>query len=488
MLSLRGQSITRQIALSTCLWILGVGLIAAVPLITPGQSLYRTTVAMLSILAVLVGIRSVLNQRAELLSPSRLPLAMVAAFTALPALILYTFPSLTGATPALLAVNLTAPAMLPLAVAPMLFLLGTRLAGLASQIRGGRRHPAGSMKWHLLDAGVVVSHPIVTAARVVLVAILSYRLYQLASNGLGSFANVRGFDDTLAAQLETIIAAALVVAVIVLASSPRTITKGRILARADWCLVLAISAVTLGIGSRAELVPIFIYLAFARQSAGRRHARTSAVLGGSMVFVALATIGAYRGGDAATTRFVTDPVRGLLSPVSSPLVVQQLVYDHLDLGNAKEAGATYTAALLRLPPEPLLLADDDQLAGALEFRANIQEGTTSGLGFAPAAEALLNFGQWAAVLIWVLIGMGLGWLYRASLRYAGVASLVYPIVVCTLPYGLRADFLAQVKFPIYVLALLLVISILSKDSTLVGRPRMQSRQSDRYKGYGNVPA
>jgi hypothetical protein len=146
-------------------------------------------------------------------------------------------------------------------------------------------------------------------------------------------------------------------------------------------------------------------------------------------------------------------------------------------------GRTLGAAALRQLPSPIAIplfgpAHD---TGTWKFREIIGLSNPNfGVGFSLPADGYLNFGRVGVFGICGLLGMLFAWAYpRLDFASGRPLGLFYPVLVASLPFGLRSDALGTTKNLLYAMIVLAVIMVASRASTpgqssiAVSTPRRQ---------------
>jgi oligosaccharide repeat unit polymerase len=169
----------------------------------------------------------------------------------------------------------------------------------------------------------------------------------------------------------------------------------------------------------------------------------------------------YEGGGVALNRTA--------SSLGTPIFITSKLIQRVPVPVPYSHGETYLAALERQLPSPVAIAlfGPPTNTGAFRFRQIINYGDpNSGFGFSLPSEAYLNFGLGGALLIAGFVGLLFGYAYRRhdpdptrGLDY------LYPILLATLPLGLRSDALTEIKMVAYPMIAIVVLIHFSRPRT-----------------------
>jgi len=197
-----------------------------------------------------------------------------------------------------------------------------------------------------------------------------------------------------------------------------------------------------------------------RHSAVRKIRLTTIIVGVVLVAYLAQGISEYRSNPTARlgTKQNTLAVN-TIEPLDTPAWITAQVAAQVPGKVPYQHGRTYLDATVRLLPGPIARAvfGSPTGTGAFFFKNDILHDTSTnqGYSFSFPSEAYLNFGPAGAFLVAVLLGLLLGWAWRRyPERPTRTNDLLYPILIATLPYGWRSDFLTQAKDVIYPLIIL----------------------------------
>lgn len=143
-----------------------------------------------------------------------------------------------------------------------------------------------------------------------------------------------------------------------------------------------------------------------------------------------------------------------LVDTSSPFLVTYLLAEEVPDNAPHTHGSTYLESGKYLLPGYLSrsLFGVPQETASLKFRDLLGTDGNSGLGFSLPSEAYLNFGMLGALTVPLILATLFSMAYRLSPTYPRrLRAVIYPIAFAILPYGLRADSLAQAKMLLYPL-------------------------------------
>lgn len=224
--------------------------------------------------------------------------------------------------------------------------------------------------------------------------------------------------------------------------------------------VLAVSVVFLG--SRADAIAPAILFAWFWVRSGRTIGWKAGLAAIGIAGVAFLAIWRLR--NNSTGGNIYPLWEQLLWQSSSPQLVTGRVTELVPASADFYFGSTYLHALINILPGPISRAilGDVSGTGALVYRQLIDfQDPNQGFGFAFPAEAYLNFGYVGVGLISAFTGA----LFYVAYRWAysnrtAVAPIVYPLLLSYLPYGLRSDFLSQLKnllYPVLFVAIVFLV-------------------------------
>ncbi len=298
-------------------------------------------------------------------------------------------------------------------------------------------------------------HRLRWTARLSLLAALPPRGYSVITK-IGQPYGQGQFDFGITKTLDNVAVALFLVGVI-LSVLANVRLSGRLAGRWELLLAGAFVVITLASGSRGELIAPALFVVWAQHRWVRPiRLRHAVALLAAVVLLFQGVAGVRKdqpfwdGAAAAAER--------TLIAVGVPLQVTSAVIRAVPDSYAFRQGSTYVAAVKRQLPSPVanrLFGNPDDTGSFVVREVTGFSDPNQGQGFALPAEGYLNFGLPGALLSALLVGALLGVAYR---QQASIASrwqhLLYPVVLTALPYGLRADALAQIKQVLYPLALL----------------------------------
>jgi hypothetical protein len=236
------------------------------------------------------------------------------------------------------------------------------------------------------------------------------------------------------------------------------------LSRFNWMLIALATAPAILGGDRSAITApaLFIVIVLLRRM---KHGRIRFIAGlGAPAIVLFSYIPAWRAHGpyfgTALPRGLEGALRGLASPayILSDLTERLTESDYT-------LGSTYAAALVRQLPGPIarsFLGPPDD-TGAFVYRDLIgYRNPDHGFGFSFTAEAYLNFGAPGVIIMSLILGlsMGITWRYFSA-RLNSIRELAYPVLVATLPYGLRSDSLTHIKSVLYTIGIVWMVSLLA---------------------------
>ncbi|MGG5257451.1 O-antigen polysaccharide polymerase Wzy [Phycicoccus avicenniae] len=232
---------------------------------------------------------------------------------------------------------------------------------------------------------------------------------------------------------------------------------------------------------------------------GRRGAALSVVVIG-LVFITRRAVGTWKvaAGMGATAVFAYAVVIYRTAQLGGVTALPTLAVPLRDLGSvafttgmtdlsvtypqSTTGGSTIVAGLLRQLPSPIAVrlfgAPDD--TGTFVFR-NVTGLTASnqGYGFSIPAEGLLNFGVVGVLVLSLVAGIAVAWLYgRFDPTSSRTVGLLYPLAIGTLPFAWRSDTLGAVKgvfYPAVALALVLIVARSIASAYKPATPRSVAR-------------
>jgi len=269
------------------------------------------------------------------------------------------------------------------------------------------------------------------------------------------------------------------VLMIVVANS---IMRRRPLAGVDLGLVLAFAVATLVAGARGELIAPALAILWAYQTYVRRIPTFAVVALLAGFIVLFQGVGGARGGEQFYGGGAV-VIERTLGGLATPLQTTAWVIAKVPETHPFTEGSTYLAAVKRQLPGPLAarLFDRPDDTGAFVLRRIIGfSNPNQGFGFSATAEGYLNFGLAGSLGVALLFGLLLGWAYRWwRTPPTRALEFLYPILLCTLPYNLRADALAQLKSVLYPLALLAVACYFARGRERSTEPTSAAGLLDR---------
>ncbi|MEO5920112.1 MAG: O-antigen polysaccharide polymerase Wzy, partial [Pseudolysinimonas sp.] len=307
--------------------------------------------------------------------------------------------------------------------------------------------------------------------RAILVLAFVAKVYQLIVEG-PVFLRVYGADQ-LVYDVDTVVGVlggSLVPVGALLVMHGNMKVRNRPLAAFDWILLGAIVLITLVfLGNRSEVIaPVVLFLWFQLGSRGRfsRTIVVGVIAAAGAAFAVIAQLRVRASGAEAYPL-----VENILVDTSSPVLltsdVTRLVPSQVDFF----WGSTYVEALKYMLPGPVsrALFGDPTGTGAFVYRDLIDfHSTGQGWGFAQPTEAYMNFGFAGVIVIAALLGVLYAWAHQSALRTRdGVRSLIYPLLLSYLAFGVRSDALGQLKSIVY--PLIIIIVALAVEKFLLGR-------------------
>lgn len=255
-----------------------------------------------------------------------------------------------------------------------------------------------------------------------------------------------GLDDSLNA-LAFIAAPA---AALILMAAQRLGGKQTLLPLADLA-ALGVLVGALGVnGRRGAALAVLLVLVYGW--AVRRRRGVSIVAGAVAVAVFAYAVVAYRA--AATGEQARGVFFTLVRDINPALFTTGTTAAVIPENEPYLGGSTYLAGLLRQVPGPLasaVLGPPDDTGTAQLRRVLGYYNPNQGLAFSVPAEGYMNFGILGLVAACAVLGAVLAWAYRRQGDWSRPIHLLYPLMLGTLPFGLRSDFLGLTKGILYPL-------------------------------------
>lgn len=220
------------------------------------------------------------------------------------------------------------------------------------------------------------------------------------------------------------------------------------------------------LGSRGELIaPAILLLWFASREKKIRISTLAALIAGAMLLFNWTGDRRLSGSSTIGTQDTSFIERSLID-TSSPFIVTNLLAEAVPNSAPFLGGDTYLESLKYILPgivSRAIFGAPDATA-SLIFRDIIGfSNQNTGFGFSLPSEAYLNFGRLGALAIPLLLGHIFSRMY---VHTAGVSrrlmSVVYPVALAALPYGVRSDSLGQLKMILYPLAIIAIAALLAK--------------------------
>ena len=299
--------------------------------------------------------------------------------------------------------------------------------------RGGPQTPTPA---HGLRPGVKKpDRPIVTIARCLLVSIVLFRTLRLATEGPGSFGNVRGTDSGFASTMETALALVLVACIVVLSEHGQSLKARNLsLKRVDRLLVLWLVLVLGLIGSRSEIAAMTSIMAWFTLR-GKKLTVSRPLVGMLAVYVVLALLAVTRSGGT-----IGDVQDRLAAPYGPSLAVTTTIHaGDSRLSNYVSAMSYLEAVKFQLPwPLADWIYQRQPRTGALILPEILGYRPTSGFGFSIVGESVLNFGIYGPTIVGSLFGAIAAALYRRCYWATGQSHRAYVLFIAMLPMGVRA--------------------------------------------------
>lgn len=340
---------------------------------------------------------------------------------------------------------------------------GLLILGIAGFALGAAVPFAGSKRGGTAPPSKAFGEAVITLGRLLMLVPLA-----LMARGAATGAVVtRGVDQaevTVIDTLHALLAPVTLASAVLLIAGHRTAQSEKLLRPVDWALLAVAAVLSAANGERGDVITLVLIVAVAL-TLRRRSMRPFLIAVGIIVVVAVGVL-SYRstaaGVTAAEERRVTDILLGDMAvagfTTGATAAVVPKFYEYSD-------GRTLREAVIRQLPSPIAipLFGPPNEAGARYFRTIIQlSDRNSGVGFSLPAEGYLNFGRPGIFAICGLLGMLMSWAYpRTDLRQGRAVGLLYPVLVATLPFGLRSDVLGGIKsvlYPFLIAAIVMVIA------------------------------
>lgn len=224
---------------------------------------------------------------------------------------------------------------------------------------------------------------------------------------------------------------------------------------------------TVLLGSRAEIIPTALLFIWYWVKSGRRLSATAIIAALLACMALFSFIARFRTiGQGIASNTTTSMWKQSLVELSGPVVLSKQVSQLVPSMHEFYNGSTYWAALAALPPGIVRLAFGIEIGdtGAFAYRNLIgYTNQDNGFGFAFPAEAYMNFGIFGVFIAAAILGIGFNIAYSHAFRRVGVLGYLYPIMLATLPYGLRSDALTQLKSTVYPLMIIAICIGLSQS-------------------------
>lgn len=265
------------------------------------------------------------------------------------------------------------------------------------------------------------------------------------------------FTYTLGAALTPVSDVTLILAVVFFCAAALA-DRGPIIPTAPATMLGVVALLSMfGLGTRGELIAPGVVILWCAWRLGRIDLRHVAGVGAATVvmFFAVARL------RAATAESL---IERTMADISSPYLVTDWLTRYVPDPTGYLMGETYAATIPMLLPGPIarMLSGGDIGTGAYRFREVVGfHDPNQGFGFAMPAEAYLNFGMPGVFVIMALAAALIAFAHR---RWVGwemaEMGVLYALAIGAMPFGLRADALAQMKaivFPMAIVGLIIVM-------------------------------
>jgi len=267
----------------------------------------------------------------------------------------------------------------------------------------------------------------------------------------------KGFVGFGLSQLIDNFASHVLFAAVILTVIANVHLRKSVLASLDVALLMSFTLSTLIIGSRAQMIAPAIFVMWAQHTFVRRIRLTWLLALTVFLLVVLQGVSGVRGGGEFYTSGESS-VERTLDDLSSPVFITGMLLDRFPSTQDFTGGSTYLAAVTRQLPSPVAVAllgpPDD--TGSFVFRRSIGFiNPDAGLAFSLPSEGYLNFGMAGVLAAGLAVGLIMGFAYREhGFPPVRARLLLYPVMVASLPLGLRSDALGQIKGVLYPLLIL----------------------------------
>ena len=348
------------------------------------------------------------------------------------------------------------------------WLMGTLIAsGKGSVLASGRgdssaghdkrrkKDPWGNSEFRWMRTGGIVLLLVSAALKAAQVVLSGGRAYGAGQTGFDAFAT-----------LTPVVEGLFLAAVLLLLATAKP-TNRRILPPWVILVIIGYAAVSLLLlGSRAELIAPALVIAWYYTRQRAVPATLLGVLGLGAVSL-FNWVGDQRvGGTAVAGMENASLIERSLVDTSSPFLVTSMLAEVVPMSSPYLDGQTYLEAFKYLLPGYVSRAmfGPPTETASLKFREIIGfTNENSGLGFSLPSEAYLNFGMLGALVIPVVIAWAFARMYRRTpVIPTGLGSLVYPVALAVLPYGIRSDSLGQAKMLLYPLIIAGLTTLLAE--------------------------
>lgn len=256
------------------------------------------------------------------------------------------------------------------------------------------------------------------------------------------------------------LASALLLAGVVLVFISNVSLRRKLGGALDWTILGFYVIASLLVGNRSELLAPALLALWARHHYIRPIKLSHLVALSLTLILLFQAIQALRVSEPVPGATRTSVVERVLFDFVSPVYLTAETMKRVPDSHPFLYGSTYLAGVKRLLPSPLantLFGPTDD-TGTFVFRDLVGfKNPNAGLGFSLPTEGFLNFGFFGCLMSGIFTGLVLGFSYRhTKLLLEGPVNLLYPIMVSTLPLGLRSDALGQMKgvaYPMLLIAL-----------------------------------